>query len=390
MGRYLASFLTAIQGGEALSQDGQQLATDVKRSSRDLEAVRLGLQQALRAQVPKGSGHSVDSISGTSANGMSSETLLFDASWTEDGSRRTEKLVARIAPQEADIPVFPTYDLPGQYRTIKAVSELTDVPVPPPWWCEPDPHLIGSPFFVMGRVEGDVPADVPPYNFGDGWVYNASQAQLAKMQETTVAVLAELHAIPDPVKHFPHLAGDLPGQSALRRHVASRRSWYEWAARDSGRSRLLERVFAWLEDHWPTHESDAVFCWGDSRIGNVMYRDFEPSAVLDWEMAAIAPAETDLAWMAYLHRMFEDMAVTYGFPHMPAFLLLEDLATTYERLTGHAPRNLEWYFVYAALQLGIVYLRTGVRAVHFGEREAPADADELLLNADGLRALICA
>jgi aminoglycoside phosphotransferase (APT) family kinase protein len=272
--------------------------------------------------------------------------------------------------------------------TITTVATLTDVPVPSPWWCEPDASVIGSPFFVMGRVDGEVPPDIPPYSFGAGWVYEASPEQLGRLQDSTVAVLAELHAIPDPEKHFAHLLGQFSGETALRRHVAGRREWYEWAARDSGRSALLEKVFAWLEDHWPAHESPAVFCWGDSRIGNVMYREYEPAAVLDWEMAGVAPGETDLAWMAYLHRMFEDMAITYGAPHMPGFLQIEDLAATYERLTGRAPRDLDWYFVYAALQLGIVYLRTGMRSVRFGEREQPADADELIMNADPLRGLI--
>lgn len=371
-----------------MSDDGDRFSTDQKRSSRDLEDVRRGLERALAGHVPEGRDHSVTGLGGTSATGMSSETLLFDASWQLEGGRHQERLVARVAPMGDDVPVFPTYDLPGQFLTIKTVASLTDVPVPPAWWCEPDPSVIGSPFFVMGRVDGEVPSDIPPYSFGEGWLYEATDEQKARLQDSTVAVLAELHAIPEPEKHFAHLRGESPGDTALRRHVASRRYWYEWAARDSGRSALIEQAFTWLDDHWPAEEGPTVFCWGDSRIGNVMYRNFEPSAVLDWEMAGLAPAETDLAWLGYLHQMFEDMAVAYGFPHMPDFLRLEDLATTYERLTGHTPRDLDFYYRYAALQLAIVYLRTGMRSVRFGEREVPGDADELIMNADTLRALL--
>ncbi|HET9731131.1 MAG TPA: phosphotransferase family protein [Acidimicrobiales bacterium] len=371
-----------------MSQDEDHFAGDLKRSSRDIERVRAGLRAALEARVPEGRRHSVDSIAGTSSTGMSSETLLFDASWDEGGGRHVEHLVARVAPQQEDIPVFPSYDLPGQFLTIQTVASLTDVPVPNPWWCEADPAVIGSPFFVMGRADGEVPTDIPPYNFGDGWLYHASPEQQMRLQESTVAVLAELHAIPDPEKHFSHLAGGPPGATALRRHFEGRRRWYEWAARDSGRSALLEATLSWLEERWPAHESPTVFCWGDARIGNVMYRDFEPSAVLDWEMAGLAPGETDLAWLAYLHQMFEEMAETYGFAHMPHLLRIEDVATAYERLTRRAPRDLEWYLVYSALQLGIVYLRTGMRSVRFGERAAPDDPDELIINADGLRRLI--
>jgi aminoglycoside phosphotransferase (APT) family kinase protein len=365
-----------------------QFAADSKRSSRDHDRVRDGLARALAARIPEGTEHSVDGISGTSSNGMSSETLLFDASWTEGGERSTQHLVARVAPMAGDVPVFPTYDLPGQFETIRAVAALTDVPVPPAWWCEPDDSVIGSPFFVMGRVDGEVPPDIPPYNFGESWLYTAAKAQQDRLQESTVAVLAELHSIPEPEKHFAHLLGQFDGDTALRRHVAGRMQWYDFAARDSGRSNLLDKGFAWLEEHWPAQESPAVFCWGDSRIGNVMYRGFEPSAVLDWEMAGLGPPETDLAWMGYLHQMFEDMAVTYGFPHMPDFMRMDDLAGTYERLTGHTPRDLDWYVRYSAIQLGIVYLRTGMRSVHFGERDAPADADELILNAEPLARLL--
>lgn len=371
-----------------VTQEAEQFSGEQKRSSRDLESVRRGLERALAEQVPEGRDHRVGALQGTSASGMSSETLLFEASWEGDGHRHTEQLVARVAPIGDDVPVFPVYDMPGQFATIRAVASLTDVPVPKPWWCETDAALIGSPFFVMGRVDGEVPPDIPPYNFGESWLYKADRADQRRLQDTTVAVLAELHAIPEPERHFAHLAGSFPGDSTLRRHVAGRRHWYEWAARDSGRSQLLEKGFAWLEDRWPAHESPAVLNWGDSRIGNVMYRDFTPVAVLDWEMAGLGPPETDLAWMAYLHMMFEDMAVAYGFPHMPDFLRVADLAATYERLTGHSPRDLDWYIVYSALQLGIVYLRTGMRSVRFGEREAPADADELLMNGEAIASLI--
>lgn len=349
--------------------------------------VRQGLEKALARQVP-GTDHEVTGIEGTSATGMSSETLLFDAGWREDGQLRHERLVARVAPDLRDVPVFPSYDLPGQFETIRTVAQLTDVPVPTPWWCEPEPDLIGSPFFVMGRVDGDVPPDVMPYNFGDSWLFDASREDQRRLQDSTVDVLARLHAIDDPVQSFAHLAAHSAGESALRRHVEGRRRWYDFAASDCGRSELLEKGFVWLERHWPSDEGDAVFNWGDARIGNVLYQDFEPAAVLDWEMAAIGPRELDVAWMVALHRMFEDMAGQYGFPGMPHFLRIEDVAGTYERLTGYEPRDLDWYLTYSSLQMGIVFLRTGQRSVHFGEREAPANADELVMNGLTLASLI--
>ena len=57
-----------------------------------------------------------------------------------------------------------------------------------------------------------------------------------------------------------------------------------------------------------------------------------------------------------------------------------DVATQYESLRGYAPRDLRWFMLYAAVQWGIVFLRTGARRAHFGEQEMPAVPEELIHN----------
>jgi aminoglycoside phosphotransferase (APT) family kinase protein len=107
-----------------------------------------------------------------------------------------------------------------------------------------------------------------------------------------------------------------------------------------------------------------------------MYRDFEPVAVLDWEMAAIGPRELDVAWLVNAHLVFESLAQSMDLPGMPDFLRADDVATAYESMTGYAVRDLDWFLAYASVQWAIVFLRTGLRAVHFGEREMPDDIDD--------------
>ena len=363
---------------------------EVKRSSRDPAALRDGLQAWLATKLPAGSGPQVGEIATTSATGMSSETLLFDASWNESGAQRTERLVARLAPSLDDAPVFPSYDLRRQFRTISLVGELTDVPVPAMWWAEDDPDVLGTPFFVMGRVDGDPPPDVMPYNFGDSWLYDASPEDQRRLQDSSVDVLVALHAIDDPVERFGFL--DLPspgpgtatGDDALRRHVAHTREWYDWTTKDGLRSPLIERAFAWLEANWPSSAGETVLVWGDSRIGNVLYRDFEPTAVLDWEMASLGPPELDVAWMIYAHEVFEHLAKGFGAGGMPQFMRESDVVSTYGSRSGRTLADLGFFRTYAAVQYAIVFLRTGWRGVHFGEREMPADPEEFLYNREQL------
>jgi aminoglycoside phosphotransferase (APT) family kinase protein len=339
--------------------------------------MRLALEAWLSAQLGAGAAPTVPEIGATSANGMSSETVLFRADWNDSGEARSEALVARVAPDAGDVPVFPTYDLARQFDVIRSVGELTTVPVPRVWWLERERDAIGAPFFVMERVDGEVPPDVMPYSFGDNWLYDASRDEQRRLQDSTVGVLAELHSIDDATERFGFLEFDDPGDTHMRRHVAHSRAWYEFA-RDGHRSTLIDGGFAWLEEHWPHHEADPVVSWGDSRIGNVMYRDFTPVAVLDWEMAALGPPELDLAWLINAHAVFEHLAGNFDLPGMPHFMRLDDVAGRYESVTGHTPRDLEFHMTYAAVQWAIVFLRTGLRSVHFGEMEMPAEVEEFM------------
>ena len=96
-------------------------------------------------------------------------------------------------------------------------------------------------------------------------------------------------------------------------------------------SPLLADCFAWLEDNFPTEVGGDALSWGDGRIGNMMFRDNEVVAVLDWEMAAVAPPEVDLGWMCYLHLFFQDLAVDLGAPGLPEMFRPVDVAESLRR-----------------------------------------------------------
>jgi aminoglycoside phosphotransferase (APT) family kinase protein len=310
---------------------------------------------------------------------------MLDVELRESGALRREPLVVRVAPDPEAVPVFREYDLPRQARVMGEVAACSRVPVPRVRWTEPDPAVLGAPFFVMERIDGVVPPDLMPYNFGDSWLCRASRAERARLEHGTLAVLAALHGIPGAERRFAFLSA-APG-SPLRRHVEAQREYLEWTLAGE-RAPLIERAFAWLESHWPADEAPTVLSWGDSRIGNVIYREFEPVAVLDWEMAALGPPELDLGWLIYMHRFFEDIASGHGLPGLPDLLARESVAKTYTELSGHAPRDLDWYTLYAALRYAIIGTRIQLRAVHFGEAERPADVDALVPNRAALEAMI--
>jgi len=349
---------------------------DLTRTTRDAGALREQLERWLAARLPEGCAPRVSELASPSATGMSSETLLFDASWEEAGQHRSGAFVARLAPEARDVPVFPDYDLEKQFRLLDLVRRHGDVPVPHVRWLERGREALGTPFFVMDRVEGSVPPDIMPYTFGS-WLSDAPAADRRRLQDATVGVIAALHAIDPQTVDCGFLAFELPGATPLERHVENQRRYFAWARKER-RHPILEHAFAWLEESWPEEEGATVISWGDSRIGNVLYRDFLPVAVLDWEMAALGPRELDLGWLVFMHRFFDDIASGAGFPGMPDFLKLEDVAAHYASLSSVTPHHLDFYELYAALRHGIVMTRVHERRVHFGQAEWPDDPDDVI------------
>jgi aminoglycoside phosphotransferase (APT) family kinase protein len=328
--------------------------------------------------------------SGVDSNGMSSETIILTARWREDGQEKVQKFVARVAPTAEDIQVFPTYRLDHQFDVIRTVGELTDVPVPRVRWLEPTGDVLGTPFFLMDYVDGEVPPDVMPYTFGNNWFADAPAERQRELQDATVGVLATLHSIPNAAKTFAYLSEVQQGDTALRAQLNWLRSWYDFAVPDIGRSPLLERSFVWLEDNWPAEVAagEPVLLWGDSRVGNVLYRDFQPVAVLDWEMVTLGPREIDVAWMIFAHMVFQELTGLAGLPGLPGVMRESDVRATYQRLTGVEVGDLQWFYVYCGVIWALVFMRTGARRVHFGETERPEDVESLFYHAGLMKRFI--
>ncbi|WP_228831881.1 phosphotransferase family protein [Nocardia brasiliensis] len=351
----------------------------LQRSSRDTSALIPRLTEWLATQLPEAAGPRLTLRSGIDSNGMSAETLVLNATWTEAGAPRTVDLIGRMVPTPGDFPILEHYDLQAQFDAMRLVAETSDVPVPRVRFIEPTGAVLGTPFLLMDRVDGVVPPDVMPYTFGGNWLFDASPEHQHRLQHSTIEALAALHAIPDARTVFGFLTPAQPGTSSLERTLNRARGWYEFAARDTGPSPLVERILVWLTANLPeTTPGDDVLSWGDARIGNCLYRDFVPAAVLDWELATIGPRELDVAWLVFAHRVFQTIAQTFGLPGMPDFLREADVVATYAACAGRPLGDLTWYTLFAALNYCVVFLRSGGRQIHFGEMARPDDIESLL------------
>lgn len=352
---------------------------ELTRSNRDHSVIREKLQEWLQPRLP---GAEVGNLS-VPGNGMSAETVLFDVT-TPDESL---ELVARLASDTTAMPVFRESDLGFQYKVISLVGKHTQTPLPTLRWMEPDESILGAEFFVMDRANGVVPPDVMPYTI-ESFLLDASPEERQRLQDGSIEVLAEIHKTPIDTPEAKFLEYDYPGETALRRHVNSWIDFRDWVVGDRDVP-LINESFQWLEDNWPTEadQRPSVLSWGDSRLGNIMFQDFEPVAVFDWEMAGIAPPEVDLGWLSYMHTFFQDITEDLGLPGMPDYLEPAEVRDKYMELTGREISDLHWFRVYTAARHAAIMLRITDRQVYFGEAE-PQDPDEAIIHSRPLREMI--
>ncbi len=376
-------------GGAQAAPEGRvdMDAEHITTSTRDPAEMAAQLEGWLTHTLPPGSHPAITEVTSPEGNGMSSETLLFTARWGEGGEVSDHRLVARIEPPAGAYPVFTTYDLEMQFRVIRLVAEHTAVPVPETYWYEPDPSVLGGPFFVMARVDGLVPPDVLPYTFGDNWVFDATDADRRAIQESAVRTLAGIHSVTPDVHDLSFLEIDQPGGTSLERCLNHWRDYHEWVVGDA-RSDLLDEGFAWLGDNLPADAGADALSWGDGRIGNMMFRDNQVVAVFDWEMAAVAPPEVDLGWMCYLHLFFQDLAVDLGAPGLPEMFHPREVRDFYAGVSGTVPGDLRWPIAFAAIRHGVIMRRVTERSIFFGETERPADIDDLIIHRATLRGML--
>ena len=349
---------------------------------RDFEKTRQQLAEWLHGKLPRATELVVSPLAGPAATGFSNDTLLFDLESVEDGRREHRALVARIEP--TGFGIFSSYDLTVQYRVMAALRG-TGVPVPQMFWFEPDATLLGAPFYVMERVSGRIPNDNPPYHAG-GWMTEVTPQERGAIWSSGVDTLAAIHAC-DPAKlGIDFLDAPPPGADGVAWHLDFWRRYADWVTGERAFP-LIASGWQWLVANRPPPSERRDLCWGDSRIGNMIFRDGRCVAVLDWEMATLGPAEMDLGWFLFMDRHHSEGVETprlAGFPDRAATI------ARWEAIGGRRAEHVEYWEVFTAWRYTVIMARIGDQMQSIGILPAdstfPADntASRLLAKTLGL------
>lgn len=285
------------------------------------------------------------------ATGHSYQTIPFDL--THDGT--TQRFVARVEP--GDRSVFPNPDIVREHRLLTAIADDA-IPLPPVYGIETGTDLLGSRFCVMGFVDGVVASDSPPYTM-TGWLYDASPPERERVWWGGLEAMARVHAVDWRARGLEFVAEGRPVGFGGEFEY-----WSDYArfAAPDGLPEVGDRAYAWLDSNRP-EETETALCWGDSRLGNQLFRQGECVALLDWEMAALSDPMQDLAWFVYFDDVFTK---GIGVPRLEGLPSPDETAERYADLTGRRVRNLDYFEVFAAFRFVAIMHRIGLLMVETG------------------------
>lgn len=225
--------------------------------------------QWLAAEFGRGE-TAIERISG----GQSNPTYFVD-----HGGRR---LVLRKKPAG---PILPgAHAIEREFRVLTALSRA-DFPVPTPVRLVQTDDVLGTPFYLMERLEGRVFADAALHGVAPG----ERRAIYLAMAET----LARLHAM-EPTEIG---LGDFGRTGDYFARQLARWS-RQYAESPSERLPALEQLIRWLGENLPKDGARTTIAHGDYRIGNLMYHPAisEVVGVLDWELATLGHPLADLGF----------------------------------------------------------------------------------------------
>ena len=208
------------------------------------------------------------------AGGQSNPTFFLDF----PGRR----LVLRKKPGGPTLPSAHAVD--REFRVLRAL-EGRDVPVPRALVFHGDDDIVGTPFYVMERIEGRV--------FDDAALPGLRPDERHALYLNMAEVLARLHAVDPQAVGL----GDYgrPGNYFARQIARWGQQWEESPTDDIP---ALDMVGDWLRTNLPPDDGRVSIAHGDFRVGNLIVHLTEPRVVgiLDWELSTLGHPLADLGF----------------------------------------------------------------------------------------------
>lgn len=238
-----------------------------------------------------------------------------------------------------------------EYRVMQALRD-SQVPVPEMLLFESDAALLGTPFYLMEKLEGRV---------FDGYALpGVSPAERRAMYRSMAQTLARLHAVDVAAVGLADYGR--PGNYFERQVGRWSRQWLGTRIQPNAD---LEWLIDWLPRNIPPGECTAL-CHGDFRMGNLMFHPTEPRVigVLDWELSTLGHPLADAAYNAMAWRTLpSEYGGILGLDHAALGIPGEaEHLADYQALALLQAPVLPFHFAFALFRFAVIFEGIAVRA----------------------------
>ncbi|WP_174733055.1 phosphotransferase family protein [Mesobacillus harenae] len=251
--------------------------------------------------------------------GWSDESFIFTVCWDTLGGSHEKGFAIRK--QNKGGLMSEGKNFHQQFKFLDRLSKNCDIPVPAVHWYEGEDSILGSPFFVMDRIQGD--SYVPWSKEGQKFFERAHAEGHIPLQ--FIQYLAKLHlhdykqsGFPDdfdePGGKYGYIDNKLKNLEAMYLH-------YQISP-----DPVMADALEWLKLNKPAAQKYSII-HNDYRTGNLLYNRNEITGILDWEAAEIGDPMADVAYVCAKSNRMDSPLMCY-------LLEKQMFIKTYSELTG--------------------------------------------------------
>lgn len=201
------------------------------------------------------------------------------------------RMVLRKKPAGEVLPSAHAVD--REYRVMKALAS-TALPVPQMLLYHGENDVVGTPFYLMEKVEGRV--------FNDNALPGMRPAERRAIYLAMADTLATLHAV-----DWRTVGLEGFGQEGGFFERQLRRWQKQWDLSRIEANPAIDELLAWLGTHMPT-DDETTLTHGDFKLNNLLFHPTEARvvAVLDWELSTLGHPLADVAFNTVAWRTLPD------------------------------------------------------------------------------------
>ena len=247
------------------------------------------------------------------------------------------------------------HDMAREFKVLSALQGIYELVPEPILLCE-DEQIIGSPFYLMERVNGIILRNQVPESM------NLKAADFAVMSRQLIDNLADIHQL--DIQNTGLIALGRPEGYVNRQVEGWIRRYFK--AETECISQMNETA-EWLQENQPTSTSTG-FIHNDYKYDNIVLNpdDLSVRAVLDWEMATVGDPLMDLGTTLAYWAEPEDSSLLkpFNLTWLPGNLNRQQAAERYTDCTGTNLDQLVFYYAFGSFKIAVIAQQIYARYYH--------------------------